>query len=164
MAGVKTQKTKFYYRTGTPGTYALGAIPGVTSIPISAPSASKIDVTDLDSDAKETIVGLTDNGSFSLSMNYLSFGQPGAAAQETFMTQAAGATTIYVVAMADFTTAVAPTIHVTTGAITYSADRSHRTFTGIFGGASETYASDDAVRATADITISGAITRTPKSA
>lgn len=164
MAGVKTQKTKFYYRTGTSGTYALVAIPGVTSIPLSAPSASKIDVTDLDSDAKETIVGLTDNGSFSLSLNYLAFGQTGAAAQEAFLAQATNASTIYVIAMADFTIAVAPTISVTTGIITYSADRSHRTFTGIFGGVSETYGTDDAVRATADITISGAITRTPKSA
>lgn len=162
MAGVKTQLTKLYYRTGTSGTYALVAIPSITAVPIPAPSAANIDVTDLDSTAKEFVVGLVDNGAFTLTLNHISFGQTGAAAYETFMTQAVGTSTTYVVAMADGT--VAPTIHVTTGVITYDSGRSHRTFTGVFGGAGDTFAVDDAVRATANITISGAITRTAKSA
>jgi hypothetical protein len=162
MAGVKTQLTKLYYRTGTSGSYDLVAIPSVTAVPISTPSASNIDVTDLDSTAKEFIVGLVDNGSFTLTLNHISFGQTGAAAYEAFMGQAIGTSTTYVVAMADGT--VAPTIDDTTGVITYSTGRSHRTFTGIFGGAGDTFNVDDAVRATANITISGAITRTPKSA
>lgn len=162
MAGVKTQKTKLYYRTGTSGSYALVAIPSVTAVPIPAPAAANIDVTDLDSDAKEFVVGLVDNGAFTLTLNHISFGQTGAAAYETFMSQAVGTSSTYVVAMSDGT--VAPTIHLTTGVITYDSGRSYRTFTGIFGGAGDTFAVDDAVRATANITISGAITRTPKSA
>ena len=162
MAGVKTQLTKIYYRTGAASTYALVAIPGATSIPLAAPSSSKIDVTDLDSTAKEYLVGLVDNGSFTIPLNYLTFGQTGAAAQATFLAQATGAETTYVVAMADGTTA--PTIDATTGVITYHSGRSHRTFTGIFGGAGETFSVDDAVRGTVEITISGAITRTNKSA
>ena len=162
MAGVKTQLTKFYYRTGAAASYALVAIPGITSIPLSAPTSTKIDVTDLDSLAKESLVGLTDNGSFTLPLNYLTFGQTGAAAQATFLSQATGASTVYVVAMADGT--VAPTIDAATGVITYDTGRSHRTFTGIFGGASEAFATDDAVRTTVEITISGAITKDNKSA
>ena len=162
MAGVKTQLTKYYYRTGAPGTYALTAIPGVTGIPLSVPSAAKIDVTDLDSTAKETIVGLTDNGSFTLPLNFLTFGQTGAAAQAAFLAQATGAETIYVVAMADGT--VAPTINVTSAVITYAPGRSHLTFTGIFGAAGKSFSTDDAVRCTAEITISGSITETLKSA
>lgn len=162
MAGVKTQKTQIYYRTGTAGSYALVAIPSVTAIPIPAPTASNIDVTPLDVDSKEFIVGLVDNGSVALTLNHISFGQTGAAAYETFMSQAVGTSSTYIVAMSDGT--VAPTIHVTTGVITYDSGRSHRTFTGIFAGAGDSYNLDDAVRATATITISGSITRTAKSA
>jgi hypothetical protein len=150
MSGVKTQLTKLYYRTGTSGSYALVAIPSVTAIPIATPTAPNIDVTDVD------------NGAFTLTLNHISFGQSGAAAYETFISQAIGASTTYVVAMSDGT--VAPTIHLTTGVITYDSGRSHRTFTGIFAGAGDTFNVDDAVRATATITISGAITRTAKSA
>ncbi len=162
MAGVKTQKTKLYYRTGSSGTYALVAIPSITAIPIATPSASNIDVTDLDSDAKEFVIGLVDNGSFTLTLNHISYGQTGAAAYETFMSQAVGTSATYIVAMADGTDA--PTVDATTGVITYDTGRSHRTFTGIFGGAGDTFNVDDAVRATCTITISGAVTRTPKSA
>lgn len=161
MAGVKTQLTKYYYRTGTSGTYALVAIPGVTGIPLSVPSSTKIDVTDLDSTAKETLIGLTDNGTFTLPLNFLTFGQTGAAAQATFLAQATGAETTYVIAMADGTGV--PTIHVTTGVITYATTRSHLTFTGVFGATGKTFATDDAVRCTAEITISGSITETAKS-
>ena len=70
---VKTQLTKIYYRTGSSGTYALAAIPGVTGIPVAAPSATKIDTSDLDSTAKEYLTGLVDNGSFSLPFNLLLF-------------------------------------------------------------------------------------------
>ena len=160
--GVKTQLTKFYYRTGAASSYALVAIPGVTGIPLSVPTTSKIDVTDLDSLAKESLIGLTDNGTFTLALNYLTFGQTGAAAQATFLAQATGTETVYVVAMADGTTA--PTIDATSGVITYHSGRSHLTFNGIFGAAGKTFATDDAVRATAEITITGAITETLKSA
>ncbi len=162
MAGVKTQKTKLYYRTGTSGSYDLVAIPSVTAIPIPAPTASNIDVTPLDVDSKEFIVGLVDNGSVALTLNHISYGQDGAAAYETFMAQAVGTSSVYVVAMSDGT--VAPTIDDTTGVITYSTGRSHRTFTGIFAGSGDSYNLDDAVRATATITISGSVLRTPKSA
>ena len=160
--GVKTQLTKFLYRTGAASTYALVAIPGVTGIPLAVPSTSKIDVTDLDSTAKETIIGLADNGTFTLALNYLTFGQTGAAAQATFLAQATGDETVYIVAMADGTTA--PTIDATTGVVTYHAGRSHLTFNGVFGAAGKTFSTDDAVRVTAEITISGAITQTLKSA
>jgi hypothetical protein len=159
---VKTQLTKIYYRTGSSGTYALAAIPGVTGIPVAAPSATKIDTSDLDSTAKEYLTGLVDNGSFSLPFNFITFGQTGAAAQAAFLAQTVGASTTYVVALADGT--VAPTIHVTTGVITYDTGRSHLTFTGVFGGQGKTIQTDDAVRGTAEITISGAITENLKSA
>lgn len=160
--GVKTQGTKYYYRTGSGGSYALSAIPGVTAIPLPVPTASQIDISDLDSTAKEYLTGLVDNGKFSLPFNFITFGQSGAAAQAAFLAQTPGTSTVYVVAMADGTTA--PTIDATTGVITYHSGRSHLTFTGIFGGQGKTVQTDDAVRGTAEITISGAIEEDLKSA
>lgn len=159
---VKTQLTHLYYRTGAASTYALVKVPSLTAIPVPAPTAATIEVTNMDSTAKEFIAGLVDNGTITLTLNHISFGETNAALYETFMTQSVGTETVYIVAMADGT--VAPTVNATTGAITYSTGRSHRTFTGIFGGAGDTFAVNDAVRCTAEVTISGAVTRTPKSA
>ena len=158
---VKTQLTHLYYRTGAAASYALVKVPSLTSITVPPPSGATIDTTDLDSTAKQYLIGLVDNGTISLALNHISFGETNAAAYETFLTQAVGASTVYVIAMADGT--VAPTISASTGVITYAPGRSHRTFTGIFGGAGDSFAVDDAVRATCNITIDGAVTRTAKS-
>lgn len=159
---VKSQGTKLYYRTGAAGTYALVAIPGLTSIPIPAPSATKIPTSDLDSTGVEYVTGLVDYGTISLPYNFITFGQTGAAAQAAFLAQAIGTSTTYVKALSDGS--VAPTIHVTTGVITYDTGRSHITFTGVFGGQGKTAQPDDAIRGTVEVTISGAPTETLKSA
>lgn len=76
MAGQESQGTKFKFESETPDEYT--AVPGVTSIDGPSGSGQEIDVSDLDSTAREFIQGLPDEGNVTLEMNYM----PGNAAQE----------------------------------------------------------------------------------
>lgn len=76
MAGRESQGTKFKYESATPGTYT--AVPGVVSIDGPSGSGQEIDVSDLDSEAREYIQGLPDEGNITLEMNYI----PGTTEQE----------------------------------------------------------------------------------
>jgi hypothetical protein len=69
-SSVKSQKTKLFMGTGTgsPETYTL--IGGITDIGAPEASTSEIDNTDLESDAKEFVAGITDYGSFTAQMKY----------------------------------------------------------------------------------------------
>lgn len=67
---LETQGAKFYIaNAGSPTTYLQ--VKGVQSFSGFGGSAQEIDVTDLDSSAKEFLMGLQDFGNFELSGNYL---------------------------------------------------------------------------------------------
>lgn len=78
MADIKTQKTQLKIESPTsPAEYVLCG--GVKSISgFRSGEAVEIDVTDFDSDAMEFLMGLPDNGSFTVNLNYA----PSSAQQE----------------------------------------------------------------------------------
>ena len=65
------QKTKIAINTGTTATPVWTQIKEVKAIKPSGASSSKVDVTDLESDAFEYLSGLVDNGTLSMDINIL---------------------------------------------------------------------------------------------
>lgn len=67
---INSQLATIARATTTASPYTYTAIPGVTSIQLGGPSRGEIDVTDLDSPAKEFLMGLKDSGQLSLDVNF----------------------------------------------------------------------------------------------
>lgn len=67
---INSQLATIARATTTTSPYTYTAIPGVTSIQLGGPSRAPIDVTDLDSTAKEFLMGLRDNGQLTLDVNF----------------------------------------------------------------------------------------------
>ncbi|MEQ8251577.1 MAG: phage tail tube protein [Oceanibaculum nanhaiense] len=81
MAGQESQNTKFYYEDpNTPDTWIK--LVGIVGIDGPSGSGQEIDVSDLDSVAREFLQGLPDEGNVTLDMNYI----PGTASQEFLRT------------------------------------------------------------------------------
>ncbi len=156
MAGVKTQGSQVWFRTGGVGTYALVRIPGVSSFTFNTQNGTKIDVTDLDSTAVESLAGLVDNGAFQLNINRLPWNNSNRDDQVTFLSQAQATVSHYVIGLSDGTDA--PTIDATTAVITYDANRSWLHFDASYVGYSNQTNARDAFRVTATAEITGSIT------
>ena len=156
MAGVKTQGSQVWFRTGGAGTYALVRIPGVSSFTFNTQNGTKIDVTDLDSTAVESLAGLVDNGAFQLNINRLPWDD-----QIAFLTQAQATVSHYIIGLSDGTDA--PTINATTGVVAYDANRSWLHFEASYVGYSNQTNARDAFRVTATAEITGSITDVERS-
>jgi hypothetical protein len=161
MAGVKTQGSQIYIRTGAASSYALLRIPGVTGFTFNGQAGQKIDVTDLDSTNVESIAGLLDNGQLQLSCNHLPWNNANRDDQLTFLALANGTDTVVVIGGSDGTDT--PTVHATTGVLTLAATRSWLNFNVSVGGPSDQVNGRDAYRFTYALEISGSITRTDRS-
>ena len=160
MAGVATQKTNLYWRRLSGGTYSIVKIPGVTSLASSPGSPQKIDVTDMDSTAVESLAGLQDNGQLQVALNRLPYNDGNRDDQILYLTQANGDVSLYIIGLSDGT--APPTVDSGSGVVTYPNTRSWMHFSGSFVGASSNIAARDAVRITAPIEISGSITEVDK--
>lgn len=160
MAGIKTQKTHIFYRTGAASTFAMARVQGVTGFTPSAGAPTPINVTDLDSDATENILGLQDNGTVAYAMNRLPWNDARAAAQNAFLEQLVGEERRYVIGYSDGT--APPTVDSATGVITLPATRSYDQFLGSYGGFSTAFAANDAARITANVSIVGVVDHTPR--
>ncbi len=161
MAGVKTQKTELYWRRLDGSTYSIVKVPGVTSLASSPGTPQKIDVTDMDSDAVESLAGLQDNGQLQVQLNLLPWNNSNRDDQLLYLNQSNGDVSTYIIGMSDGTDD--PTVHSSTGVLTLAATRSWRQFSASFVGASESISARDAVRITAPLEISGSITVTDRS-
>lgn len=134
---IPAQGTKFAYAAiGSPPAWA--DIPEINTINGPDGSAPTIDVTDLDSTAREYILGLKDEGSFSLGINYIMTNAVHAALRAAW---AARAKLQFRVTFADATTTVWE-------------------FQGFVTGFAQTAEVDSVVKATVGIKITGAITET----
>jgi len=160
MAGIKTQATQVWIRTGAASSYALLRIPGITGLQFSPQNGTKIDVTDLDSTAVESIAGLIDNGQLTLNMNRLPWDNANRDDQILFEAIANGTATEVVVGLSDGT--ATPTVHASTAVLTLANTRSWLNFAVSMGGVTSQINGKDAVRQTATLEISGAITRTDR--
>ena len=161
MAGVKTQKTKLYWRRLNGATYSIVPVLEGTQLTTAPGSPQKIDTTSLDSDAVESLAGLTDNGTLQFQLNLLPWDDGDADDQTLFLAQANGDVSKYIIGLSDGT--APPTVDSGSGVVTYPTTRSWRHFDGSFVGATETYNGRDAVRISAPIEITGAITKVARS-
>jgi len=153
MAELKTQGTDFYILDAADTGSEVIKIVGITGFSGVGGTAGEIDITDLDSVAREFLPGLKDNGSISLNLKW----EPDEASQVKLEELFGGANVRFLVAGAE--AATAPTF--SGGSYTIPTDRTTLDFSaGVlqFQKDSET---DNIWRATVSLRVSGAITITP---
>lgn len=70
MAVIKSQKTALYLGAGTASPETFVKVGGITDIGAPESSTTEIDITDLESNAKEFVAGLKDFGSITMQLKY----------------------------------------------------------------------------------------------
>lgn len=154
MAKVKTQGTEIYLLDDTDTgneVRKIGAITGFSGI---GGEAGEIDVTDMDSVAREFLTGLKDNGTVTLNFDY----DPQDASQQTLDSLVGGANKRFVIGLSESATAVTYTsdFQIPTDRTTFDFNAGVRSF-------QLDAQADDAWRGTMTLRVSGDITKTPAS-
>lgn len=160
MSGeLKTQGTALYLLDTYNSPDAVLKIANVSTIDSLGGAASDIDVTNLDSTAREYLVGLKDNGTASFGLNL----NPQDNSHQTILAISGGARYAWAIGCSDGTDP--PTINsVTPGSesFTLPATRTWFTFSASVQEATVGLQTDDAIRIQGGLRVSGAITMTPK--
>lgn len=156
MAGeLKTQGTQLYIMDTTPSPTVVTRIAAITSIDSLGGPSSDIDITNLDSTAREYLVGLQDNGVANFGLNL----RPADASHNLIYDLAGGARYLWAIGCSDGT--AAPTI--AAGNVwSLPTSRSWFTFEASVQEATTSFTTDDAVRVQAGLRVSGSITFTAK--
>lgn len=155
MAELKTQGTQLYLNDKDPSPAVILRIAKITSIDSLGGPASDIDITNLDSTAREYLVGLLDNGVATFGLNL----DPTQASHIRIYDLAAGARYGWAIGCSDGT--APPTIGPDDG-FHLPTTRSWFTFIASVQEATTSLATDDVVRVQSGLRITGSITFTPK--
>jgi len=143
---IESQKTKLYMSSSTAvSTSASALIGGITDFSGPGGEAAEIDITSFDSTAKEYIVGLKDEGSFSFNLIASTVSNDGQANLQTARnTRSKRKFTL------DFSTI----------SVVASSTIARKTFDGYVKGYSFTGAADDVIKAAVNIRITGDVLST----
>ena len=149
MAELKTQGTELFLCDTTDSGNEVRKIGKVTSIGDIGGSAGEIDITNFDSVAKEYLVGLTDNGSVTISYNY----DPQDATQTTLKALEGGDNKRFIIGCSEAGTDVS-----FTSVIVVPTDRTTFDFNAGVSSMTKGGGTDDVWRGTITLKISGAVT------
>lgn len=149
MAELKTQGTEIFLCDTTDSGSEVRKIGNVTSIGDIGGSAGEIDITNFDSTAKEFLVGLTDNGSVTISYNY----DPQDATQTTLKALEGGDNKRFIIGCSEAGTDVS-----FTSIIVVPTDRTTFDFNAGVQSMTKGGGTDDVWRGTITLRISGAVT------
>lgn len=152
MATLKTQGTELYILDATNSGSEVQKIGNITGGSGVGGTAGEITATNLDSTAQEFVVGLKDNGTVSLNLDW----DPSDASHVTLDSLVGGANKTFFIACSE--AATAPTYSST---FTKPTDRTTLEFTGGVLSFQKDFGTDDIWRASVDIRVSGDITITP---
>lgn len=154
MAKVKTQGTEIFLLDDTDSGNEVRKIGAVTGFSGVGGEAGEIDVTDMDSTAREFLVALQDNGTVTINFDY----DPQDTSQQTLDSLVGGANKRFVVCLSEAGTDVSYTsqFELPTDRTTFDFNAGVRSFQ-LDGQA------DDAWRGTMTLRVSGDITKTPAS-
>lgn len=154
MAKVKTQGTELYLLDSTDSGNEVRKIGSITGFSGIGGEAGEIDVTDMDSVAREFLTGLKDNGTVSINFDY----DPQDESQQTMDALVGGANKRFLVALSESSTQ--PTYG---SDFTLPTDRTTFDFTAGVRSFQLDASADDAWRGTTNLRVSGDITKTPAS-
>lgn len=152
MSELKTQGSELFLLDTFSSPTRVLKIAKLTSVDSLGGAASDIDITNLDSTAREYLVGLQDNGTASFGLNL----DPAQESHEILFAIAGGARYSWALGCSDGTT------DATLSGNNFSLDagRSWFTFTASVQEVTRSFATDDAVRIQGGLRVSGAITFT----
>jgi Phage tail tube, TTP, lambda-like len=155
---IKSQKSQIYIAYGSGSSWSLITLQNISAAPgIGNTEAAKLDVTDLDSNAREYIKGLQDSGT--LAMNF--FQVPNDADQIALRAlEDSGRIQSFLVGLSDGVDA--PEVNATTGVITVPTDRSYYRFDAYVSSITVDLAVDAPVSGTLTLQLSGRVVFTPK--
>lgn len=154
MAKVKTQGTELYLLDDTDSGNEVRKIGSITGFSGIGGEAGEIDVTDMDSVAREFVTGLQDNGTVNINFDY----DPQDESQQTLDALVGGANKRFLVALSESDTQ--PTYSST---YTLPTDRTTFDFSAGVRSFQLDASADDAWRGTTNLRVSGDITKTPAS-
>jgi hypothetical protein len=157
MAGeLKTQGSELYLLDTFSSPTRVLKISNLTSVDSLGGAASDIDVTNLDSTAREYLVGLQDNGTASFGLNL----DPKDESHQVMFDIAGGDRYQWAIGCSDGTTA--PTIAAgNPPAFTLPSSRTFFTFQASVQEVTRAFATDDAIRINGGLRVSGSIVMTP---
>lgn len=156
MSGeLKTQGSQLFLLDNGVSPAAVVRITNLTNIDGLGGAASDIDVTNMDSTAREFLVGLKDNGQASFGMNFA----PQSAVHQRVLAISGGSRYQWAIGLSDGT---APPTIAAGDVFSKPTSRSWFTFEAGVQEATITLQTDDAVRVQGSLRVSGAITFTPK--
>lgn len=157
MSGeLKTQGSELFLLDTSESPERVLKIANLTTVDSLGGAASDIDVTNLDSLAREYLVGLQDNGTASFGLNL----NPQDESHQKIFELAGGARFLWALGCSDG--AAPPTIAAGSPPTwTLPATRTWFTFSASVQEATRGFTTDDAVRVTGGLRVSGAITMTP---
>jgi len=156
MSGeLKTQGTELYLLDVFSSPQRVLKIANLTSVDSLGGAASDIDVTNLDSTAREYLVGLQDNGTASFGLNL----NPQDDSHQVMFAIAGGARYSWAIGAAD---GVSPPTLGVGDSFTLPTTRTWFTFSASVQEASRNFAIDDAIRIQGGLRVSGAISMSPK--
>lgn len=151
MAALKTQGTEIYILDDTDSGNEVRKIGQITGFSGVGGQAGEIDVTDMDSTAREFLAGLKDNGTVSINVNW----DPQDASHTTLDALVGGASKRIFIACSE--SATQPTY---SAGYTLPTDRTTLDFTGSILSFSKDAETDNVWRGSLQIRVSGAITTT----
>ena len=152
MSEIKTQDTEFFLLDSGDSGNEVRKIAQVTSITgLGSGSASEITTTNFDSSAQEFLVGLSDGGSITLSIDF----DPGDAGHTTLQSLKGGANKRFLIACSE--AATDPTY---SSGYTLPTDRTTFDFNAGVTQFQLDWNTDDVIRGTVTLRVSGAITFT----
>lgn len=154
MAELKTQGTEFFILDAANSGAEVQKIAQITGFSGVGGQAGEIDVTDMDSTAREYLAGLKDNGTISLNVNW----DPANASHVTLDSIVGGAEKRFVIGCSDGTTDPSYT-----STFTIPTDRTTLDFQGSVLSFQKDAETDNIWRGTVTIRVSGAITITAAS-
>jgi hypothetical protein len=154
MAELKTQGTELFLLDTYSSPTRVLKIAKLTSVDSLGGAASDIDITNLDSTAREYLVGLQDNGTASFGLNL----DPAEESHEVMFAIAGGDRYSWALGCSDGTADAT----LNANAFQLATTRSWFTFTASVQEVTRAFAIDDAVRIQGGLRVSGAITFTPK--
>ena len=147
--GLKTQGTEIYLLDETDTLNEVRKLGNITDLGEFGPVAGDIDVTNLDSTAKEYFSGLVDNGTITIGFNY----DPADVSQQTLNSLAGGANKRFVIGCSEAGTDVTYS-----AGFTIPTDRTTLDFQASVQGMPKGASVDDVWRGTISLRVSGAIT------
>jgi len=154
MAKVKTQGTELYLLDDTDSGNEVRKIGSITGFSGIGGEAGEIDITDMDSVAREFLTALKDNGTVNVNFDY----DPQDESQQTLDALVGGANKRFLVALAESDTqpTYSSTFDLPTDRTTFDFNAGVRSF-------QLDASADDAWRGTTNLRVSGDITKTPAS-